>query len=116
MYMYITCYKDRVLYRTPVTMYMYMLHFPFSPQLVTRLQADEALIKSLTDQVNELTSSDSLSRVRESYSSAMAHSAHQHQQEVLQLQEQLEHLREEMERKVNVTCNTSVVHAAIEAI
>ena len=75
-----------------------------SPQLLTRLQADEALIKSLTDQVNELTSSETLSRVRESYSSAMAQSNHQHQQEVVQLQEQLEQLREEMERKVNETC------------
>lgn len=68
---------------------------------MTRLQADEAMIKSLTEQVNELTSSDTLSRVRDNYSSAMAQSNHQHQQEVLGLEQQLGELTQDMEKKVS---------------
>lgn len=58
------------------------------------------MIKSLTDQVNELTSSDILSRVRETYSSAMAQTKHEHQQELLHLQQEVAELREEMDKKV----------------
>ena len=71
-----------------------------------RLQADEAMIKSLTEQVNELTSSDILSRVRDSYSSALAQSNQQHQQELLTLQQQIGELREEVDKKVHVTENS----------
>lgn len=80
---------------------MYMYVFSCS-QLLTRLQADEAMIKSLTEQVNELTSSDTLSRVRDSYSSALAQSNQQHQQELLTLQQQIGELREEVDKKVHV--------------
>ena len=76
--------------------------FLFYVQLLTRLQADEAMIKSLTEQVNELTSSDTLTRVRENYSSAMAQSKHEHQQEVLRLQQEMAELREEMDEKVSL--------------
>ena len=58
------------------------------------------MIKSLTEQVNELTSSDTLSRVRDSYSSALAQSNHQRQQEMLTLQQQIGELREELDKKV----------------
>ena len=58
------------------------------------------MIKSLTEQVNELTNSDTLSRVRDSYSSALAQANHQHQQEVLTLQQQIGELREEVDKKV----------------
>ena len=68
--------------------------------MLTRLQADEAMIKSLTEQVNELTSSDTLSRVRDGYSSALAQANQQHQQELLTLQQQIGELREEVDKKV----------------
>jgi hypothetical protein len=94
---------------------IFLSNFLF-PQLLTRLQADEAMIKSLTEQVNELTSSDTLSRVRDGYSSALAQSNQQHQQEMLTLQQQIGELREEVDRKVLEILNLVHIDPNVESL
>ena len=69
-------------------------------QLMAQLVSAEATIQGLTQQVEELGSSQSLARVRESYDSALAAATHQHQEGVASLREELGSVREELESKV----------------
>ncbi len=70
------------------------------PQLISRLQAAESTVNSLTKQVTDLTSSDTLSRIRDNYSQAMSAAAYEHKQELLSVQEEVDHHRHQLEEKV----------------
>ena len=70
------------------------------PQLISRLQAAEATVNSLTEQVGQLTSSDTLSRIRDNYSQALSAAAHEHKQEVLSLQQESAQYTEQLEERV----------------
>lgn len=67
---------------------------------MSQLVSAEATIHSLNEQVEELASSESLSRVRESYSSALSETEHRHKTELASLQEKMREAREEVETKV----------------
>ena len=58
-------------------------------------------MNSLTKQVTELTSSDTLSRIRDNYSQALNTAAHEHRQALLSVQNEAETYREKLEEKVD---------------
>ncbi len=60
----------------------------------------EATISSLKQQVSELSSSESMARVRESYSSAIAQAQEKHRQQLARAMEDTQNAREEVEAKV----------------
>ncbi len=67
---------------------------------MARLQAAEATVNSLTKQVTELTSSDTLSRIRDNYSQALSSAAHEHQQELFSAHQEADEYHQQLEEKV----------------
>ncbi len=67
---------------------------------MSRLVSAEATISSLKQQVSELSSSESMARVRESYSSAIAQAQEKHRQQLARAMEDTQNAREEVEAKV----------------
>ena len=67
---------------------------------MSRLVMAEATIGSLKQQVTELSSSETLARMRESYSSAMAQAQDKHRHELARAAEETQKTREALEEKV----------------
>ena len=67
---------------------------------MAQLVSAEATIHNLNQQVEELSSSQSIARVRQSYDSALAAASHQHEERMAILREELGGVREELEGKV----------------
>lgn len=80
---------------------------------MAQLVSAEATIQGLTQQVEELGSSQTLARVRESYDSALAAAAHQHQEGVASLREELDSMREELESKVCGCLSVCLFHLCL---
>ena len=68
--------------------------------MMAQLVSAEATIHSLSQQVEELGSADTISRVRESYDSALSQASAQHKEDMALLQEEMRSTREEIEAKV----------------
>ena len=66
-----------------------------------RLVSAEATISALKQQVTALSSSESLARVRETYSSALAQTEKKHRAELAQAMADTEAARDEVEAKVS---------------
>jgi len=67
---------------------------------MSRLVLAEATIGSLKQQVVELSSSEALARMRQSYSSAMSQAQDKHRQQLARAMEETQKVREELEEKV----------------
>lgn len=64
-----------------------------------KLQAAETTVSSLTKQVTELSSSDTLSRIRDNYNQALNTAAHEHKEQLLDIQQEADHYRQQLEDK-----------------
>ncbi len=81
---------------------------------MARLQAAEATVNSLTKQVTDLTSTDTLSRIRDNYTQALSAAAHEHQQKLFAAQEQVDQYRQQQEEKVYTVYIVSIHYVYIK--